>query len=139
MPIVGTFQVLKLLFVRKYKRYHFFYFWLIYASIFTVAEIIFYNFIEPFLIVQANYELNWKLYCYRDIPEKIQTGFQKYWRKSMWEFLGLVKKEVEFPGVLMKNSCVEFPWVLKNTLMDTFYGWTTKPLLHTRRQFTFYC
>ena len=139
MPIVGTFQVLKLLFVRKYKRYHLFYFLLIYASIFTLAEIIFYNFIEPFLIVQANYELNWKLYCYRDIPEKIQTGFQKYWRKSMWKFLGLVKKEVEFPGVLMENSCVEFPWVLKNTLMDTFYGWTTKPLLHTRRQLTFYC
>lgn len=104
MP-VGTFQVLKLLFVRKYKRYHFFYFLLIYASIFTSAEIIFYNFIEPFLIVQANYELNWKFYRYRDIPEKIQTGFQKYWRKSMWKFLGLVKKEVEFPGVLMKNSC----------------------------------
>ena len=104
MP-VGTLQVLKLLFVRKYKRYHFFYFLLIYASIFTLAEIIFYNFIEPFLIVQANYKLNLKFYRYRDIPEKIQTGFQKYWRKSMWKFLGLVKKEVEFPGVLMKNSC----------------------------------
>ena len=40
---------------------------------------------------------------YLAIPEK---------RKSMWKFQDLNKKEVEFPGVSMKNSC-EFLLVLK--------------------------
>ena len=31
----------------------------------------------------------------------------------MWKFLGSIKKEAEFPGVLKENSCgLEFPWVL---------------------------
>ena len=29
----------------------------------------------------------------------------------MWKFQGLIKKELEFLGVLMKKSC-EFPWIL---------------------------
>ena len=48
------------------------------------------------------------------IPEKIQTGFEDmefpgvYQRNSMWNFLGLIKNEVEFPRVTKKNN-VEYP------------------------------
>ena len=44
----------------------------------------------------------------------------------MWKSQGLIKKEVEFPGVLMKKSC-EFPWVLVfgkgcHTILQNFQG-----------------
>ena len=52
-------------------------------------------------------------------------------RKSMHKFQGSIKKEVEFPGVFKKISCVEFPWVLafdlgifkeSHTILQNFQG-----------------
>ena len=53
----------------------------------------------------------YNLYLDWVIPEKSLTGelrtwnFQVYWRKNMRKFQGLIKKEVEFPGVFNKSSC----------------------------------
>ena len=57
------------------------------------------------------------------IPAKIQTwprieymefSFQVYWRKSTWKYQGLIKKQLEFLGVVTEKQMWNFPgsWFL---------------------------
>ena len=65
------------------------------------------------------------------IKDLCQKLLQHKLEQSMWKSQWLIKKEVEFPGVLMKKSC-EFSWVLVfdletskgcRTILQNFQGW----------------
>ena len=77
-----------------------------------------------------------QLYHQWAVPEKIQMGggwvriwnFQGYLRNSMWKFQGSIKREVEFPGAIMKKygeismGLAFWPWGVKgsNTVLQNF-------------------
>ena len=66
-------------------------------------------------LLQCCFRRIWTTLCrpikYWAIPEKKQTGqvedmeFPGYQKNSMWNFQGLIKNEMKFPGVTKKKSC----------------------------------
>ena len=47
-------------------------------------------------------------------------NFQEYGRNCKWNFQGLIKNNVEFPGVIIKKNNVESPGVLGLKILDGF-------------------